>query len=282
MIYTQQDLQHWNRLDDIGTLLDLKRNINESNSSYRQRILKVYVERAGAHYEGLINGMNNEFGLSRFMTISLESTFEQYDVTVTASRIILHSGDIYESYVYRYTRNDMYVECISLKALCVLINKSSYWSCSVESNIEEMLCDCLMIQTNNRDFKINVPATNRIILGKQNITTISFNERDTFKTEIPFNNTVSDPYDLLTVDGDYTIDYVNGVVYTKLLPRGYGIAVGSYLELPYMLVGTSCNVYSFEDEEFMNALYGEDYKISHNLYRYMRELFFESHQTWGK
>lgn len=281
--YTQQSILKWNNLDDIGALLDLSRNPDESNESYQQRLLKLYVNRAAANYDGLINGISNEFGLPKFMTISITSVFSDYDIYVTASRVILTSGNTTESYIFRYTGDDGYVYVDSLTELCDKINLSDNWSASVDSSIGGYLCDCLLIQSNNKHYNMTIPATNRISIGKVNIVTgtVSFNEKDIFNIEIPFSN-MSDPFSLLTVDGDYTIDCTNGIIYTKSVPRGYGIMVCDYKELPYQLIGSSCNIYNFHDIEFMSALYKGDYMLSHELQRYIRELYVQSNQTWGK
>jgi len=56
----------WNIFDDFGFLLALDRIPEESNVDYRERLLDVFINPAGAHHQGLLNGISRELGLDTY------------------------------------------------------------------------------------------------------------------------------------------------------------------------------------------------------------------------
>lgn len=64
-------------LDDLGNFLDLPRLLNESLVSYKARLLSVYAQRANSTYQGVVNGLTRELGLtqSKGIRINLKSLF---------------------------------------------------------------------------------------------------------------------------------------------------------------------------------------------------------------
>ena len=55
----------WNVFDDHGVLLDVKRIPNESNTSYKERLIDSNVNRGNATFVGIVNGANRELGLKK-------------------------------------------------------------------------------------------------------------------------------------------------------------------------------------------------------------------------
>jgi hypothetical protein len=54
----------WNCFDEFGLLLGLPRIPGEKNRAYKARLLDVYVHPANSTYQGLINGISRELGIS--------------------------------------------------------------------------------------------------------------------------------------------------------------------------------------------------------------------------
>jgi len=59
-------------LDEIGSLLDIDRIPTETLPEYAKRLYDTYANRASATYQGLLNGVNRELGLSPREVFSIE------------------------------------------------------------------------------------------------------------------------------------------------------------------------------------------------------------------
>ena len=55
----------WNCFDEFGLLLGLPRIAGENNRQYKARLLDVYANPANSTYQGLINGISRELGVSQ-------------------------------------------------------------------------------------------------------------------------------------------------------------------------------------------------------------------------
>jgi len=293
--YTPKRINRWNRLDDIGALLDVKRNPDEDNTDYRDRLLSVYTNRAGAHYAGQINALNTTFGVSKYTSLSITNTAMlvapyKYSVHITASAIVLTDTSSSTTISYFYTQEDDRTYCKTLGELVDDINAVTNWTASlIATSYKDHSAHTLQIQSSIKLVShFVVPATRRINLNKSNVveTSLTFNEKDVFKIEIDFDSTLDDPYSALSEEGDYTVDYINGIIYCYSIPRGYGRLQFKHRITPYVTISTPCNIYAFNDSEFLDALYmqsdGNEYYPSRELLRYIRELFVNHKQTWGK
>lgn len=73
--------QHiYNDFDRQGLLMQLPRLQNESNQTYKQRLMDVFVHRASSAHHGLINGITRELGLSIINCMSVVPVMDSDDV----------------------------------------------------------------------------------------------------------------------------------------------------------------------------------------------------------
>jgi hypothetical protein len=64
IVAVQEKWNIWNCFDEIGLLLGLPRIPGEKNKTYKDRLTDVYAHPADATYQGLVNGVSRELGLS--------------------------------------------------------------------------------------------------------------------------------------------------------------------------------------------------------------------------
>jgi len=55
----------WNSFDEMGLLVSLQRNPGEKNLPYRSRLIDVYANPGNSTYQGLVNGISRELGVSQ-------------------------------------------------------------------------------------------------------------------------------------------------------------------------------------------------------------------------
>jgi len=80
-------------LDEHGSLLDIPRIAGEDLVSYSKRLFDAYANRASSTYEGLVNGINRELGLSRKDILEIKirglgfGYFTDIDISYTSTTI---------------------------------------------------------------------------------------------------------------------------------------------------------------------------------------------------
>jgi len=80
IVSTPEVYNVWNCFDEFGLLLGLQRIPGEKNREYRARLLDVYINPANSTYDGLLNGISRELGLS-VSAISIERLDNLMDPT---------------------------------------------------------------------------------------------------------------------------------------------------------------------------------------------------------
>jgi hypothetical protein len=70
----------WNAFDELGLVLSLQRNPAEKNYAYKKRLLDVYKNPGNSTYQGLVNGISRELGVSH-SSISIERLADLLDPT---------------------------------------------------------------------------------------------------------------------------------------------------------------------------------------------------------
>lgn len=87
--YTARLIPHpvWNFFDELGALVSCPRLFEEPNVEYKQRILDVFTNKAGASKHGLINGIGRELALRRV----IHWTDSTQDIELLDPMIVLNS-----------------------------------------------------------------------------------------------------------------------------------------------------------------------------------------------
>ena len=82
----------WTPFDDLGTFLGTPRRDDESLRDFKNRIKTVFTDRAGTHYEGLINGIAQEFGLEKKIVVT-RPTLGDFIMVAVATALLIILGE---------------------------------------------------------------------------------------------------------------------------------------------------------------------------------------------
>jgi hypothetical protein len=248
-----------NSFDLIGDLVSLRRRKLEKNAEYKQRIADVNVNLGSAVYSGVVNNLLRDLGLGRqkafTITLKLQSSGDPIAVNprvdILANRIILYKDwrpgeePVIDKEIRTYLPEDtgFYVS-----NLVTAINTSECFSASMEdirpnsfsSNLIRLssiaiLSDDLV----KSDRMIKFSATNLVT------NTVLFGEKNVFKKEVS----------ILVEDGDYTVDYVNGVAYSYTLPSGNSYVSYQYNIFPLEVELCDIQLFTLNDDDFNNELF---------------------------
>lgn len=273
----------WLALDDVGVYLGLARNNNESNASYRKRILRKFNETTNSTYQGLTNAINLEFDFGRFEGPIITPPSASCDIIVTSSTLLLSDETTDFVIPFIYTNATGHLDFLSLDDVVDEINSCSGWSAVLTDATDGSVpAFTLLRQENTKSvFNFEIMSSQFIDLGETNIVEYSVASSDpvAFKTYIPL--TGDTPYDLFSEKGDFSVDLDNGYVYLKTPPADGSFVNFQYKISPYTLICSPSTIRSFDDSEFISALYyGTTPSVT--LIEFINELFQVSRQTWGE
>lgn len=125
---TPQSTNAYNELDHWGVRFDTARLNNESNSSYKTRLLDVFVHKGGSNHEGLVNAITRDFNLDYTDTGLLISkgtntfTGEPFDlvwVEITSTKVRVRTPDFLYSEKFRVSGSRHYIN-LTYKAQNIL------------------------------------------------------------------------------------------------------------------------------------------------------------------
>lgn len=284
-----------NELDYIAQLLDLNRLPGEKNQSFKRRVLDVFVHRAGANYQGLINGILRELNLNRYeaLTISLK---ESGGVPVTQSpRIVINSTEMIlysewtspESYTVEKTIN-LYDRSVTnngyyLGDLVTQINTSLYYSAALVSGVSAYTRSNLLFRYDSlnivnyetysitRDFKLE----NEGILKNS----LFFYDTTTFSS---LKSSVAS----LAAVGDYYVDLDNGIVRSYSLPTEEGWCRYAWSDFPVTLEASPVFMFSLSNQDVVENMFdslGDYYTLPNTeMTRLINSIFNEVSLYWGE
>lgn len=286
-----------NTFDLLGDLLSTKRLDNESNSNYKQRLMDVRVHPGGPTYEGVINNLTREFGYTRkpALTISLKTNSsggyiaENPRVDFLANKVVLYSDwrpDGTETidktiYIYEPTSAGYFLE-----DLITEINSSTCFSAVVDTNVRSNLHSTNLIQTttdNYVEFDL-IESKEKTDLSAQMVIqdSLTFTDATVFDTEVLVTP---------TTEGEYQIDYTNGIIYLPVPPLGNQGVSYHYADFPKQIDYSMIKVYTLHDDNFTEKLFiqetldsGEetDALPTTEGSEILHQLFKETNVFWGK
>jgi hypothetical protein len=259
-----------NRFDEHGDLLTLDRLPEEGNASFRQRMLDVTVNRGSPTYEGFINNLARELGLSKFKAITIdlvlgsdgEPLATNPRVDILASEVILYKEwNSSEDYEIDKTINiyDLGTDCYYLSDLINEINTSEYFTASLVSGVRpNLLSTCLVRGNTHRredqevawaDQQTRLKDTEWGTRPRTHEGSFWFSEKNVFVTEV-----AGEPEN----PGEYSIDYYNGYLVSYDIPSGTGRFGYTYGEFPYTAYASLVQLYSLQDENFTKKLFAQE------------------------
>jgi hypothetical protein len=286
-----------NRFDEHGDLLSLDRLPAESNVDFRLRMMDLSVHHGGPHYEGLLNNLARELGVPRqpALTISLAvdsagaALASSPRVDILASEVVLYSDwKSAEDYTVDTTIGiyDPGDDGYFLNDLATQINLSTYFSATLDADVRPNLHSTNLVRGNSwgRITTDVIGADLATSLSFGNITqdSIWFSEKNIFQTEV-----VGTPQ----AEGEYSIDYTQGIVRNYSMPSGEGTCGYWYAQFPMQIDASLIHVYNLQDVNFLKKLFrqetldsGSDVNALPNTEgaEIFHQLFKETQVMWGE
>jgi len=247
-----------------GLLVTLNRLKGESNASYKQRILDVYVNQGAATYGGLINGITRELGLTQLEALkidavrNLDGSFvsEAPRITIDSTEVVLYnkwrSSEDYsiDRVIPIYNTTDT---GFTLDNLVAAINESPYFLAEIlpgvdgtRRSVQLLLQDSTQTVSSEvvppaSSFKVKFPD---LLQGS-----VFFSEIDTFITEVALDNQV------LASPGNYFVDYKTGRVHVRGLPAGGGTVRYAHMQFPFRAKASDVILQKLFDEKLKKELF---------------------------
>ena len=246
----------FNELDEIGLLLGQPRILGEKNATYKQRLAKVFSERASSTYRGLINGVTRGLGLSMFDAIEIEPVEVGGEFVATNPGVIIS-----EAYVYLYEdigageegldiRIDRYEKtgnAFNLSDLIERINESDYFTASLSSGTDGYTRSMTIV---NQKSHVQIPSetihsSTKFQFENQNLVigTVFFSDRIRFLTEVAADTNV-------IRSGQYHIDYKKGVVTVFDIPAPNTTVRYEYLRIPMVCKASPVIIHNMQSPDF--------------------------------
>jgi hypothetical protein len=283
-----------NSFDHLGLTVGVKRISEESNSSYRERIWDASVNPAGSVYREMLNGIARDFGFLKQEVFKIdlkrssdgEALASSPQVEVYANRIVLYHNYRMptkeidkEVYFYKPDSSGYYIGDLMRE-----LQSSEYFTIEVASGIRENLLSKFIMKDTTKGFaQEGSRATKTIILSEKNVVPESFycSDVSAFLTEV---------YEEPNRDGEYLINYKEGIVYTYSIPKiGHTINY-SYNYFPISIKYMPVQVNSLSDEDYVDELYIYEENEHGQLERTFlnkegtevyHELYLKNRMFWG-
>ena len=254
-----------NVFDYFGMILGLMRIRGEKNAEYRKRLWDVYVRRAGSNEEGLLNGITRELGLKFYDALTITYTGPNTNsprVIVQDVQIELYSNwNLIDDSISPNTEDGDPIDIYSktsdgyyIGGLIDEINSSTYFTAAIANGVAEkapsaslLTCDSRQWQDSEslKPFHRNILANNSIVPGT---VTFSADYSHTFLYQ-------KDTEGELAIDGDYYIDYTNGVIVSHKPPSIYTTCRYMYDELPLTLQASPVVLHEFDSSAFRSKIF---------------------------
>lgn len=251
-----------NSFDYKGSDVGVERLPNEGNVELRNKIFDASVHSAGPTYDGIINSLSRAFGFSRqrILKIELKNTSAGNQIATApridflADKVVLYkywnpdtSNNIIDKQIDIYNPDDA---GFYISNLISEINSSECYSCSLVNTIRNNTHSTSLVRGTSHKFLSvdNIYMDYRTILSNQNIIkdTIVFQDKNTFSVE-----TTETPSSI----GEYSIDYLNGIITNYSIPEIETTCSYHYNTFPFYVDYSPVQIFNMNDENFTNKLY---------------------------
>lgn len=252
----------FNSLDEHGRLVGLPRLKGEKNKNYKQRLLDVGVHKANSSYDGLINGINRDLGLTYYDAMTI-------DISVPVSAGYVPSIVIDHATLTLY--KDFYSETIDLEielydknktnsarklsdVVSAILTSTHFTATLVDASKQDEDAIMLIHQDSNQEvFSETIPISNRFFLNNRDIIngTVSFSEIDVFHTKVSTQDLA------IMNNGDYNINYETGEITVKSTPSGSGTVSYKYMDIPFSVIASPTVIKDTNDDVFKSRLFDQ-------------------------
>lgn len=251
----------WNEFDEHAATTSLFRLQGEKNWELKRRTLDNAVNRGGASYQGLVNSITRELGLSQYdaMIINPKLNVDSSSFIAPDPKI-----EIREKYIYLYSdfEHGLLANQIDrltdggnyehLGKLVEFINTSLYFEAHLSPGIDEYIRSSVLLnQTNIETVDAeDLPCSTKFKLDHFPVVSnsIQFARREAFKTPVASEAQVRLP-------GDYYIDCFTGIVRCHTLPSFGEYIRYKYIKYPFKVKASPVVVHDLNDDNFKNHIF---------------------------
>lgn len=261
-VLTPKPRTTWNQFDELGLLVGITRLDSESNVSIRRRIRDSFVHRANSTYQGMINGITRDLGLSLFKAISINPKIDSNSNFLAPDPYIKFDNAyvyLYSDYAnnlldYKIDRYQVGRNYEHLDNFVDFINSTYYFEASIMPNINQHTRTmCILNQTNRIHVDIDAAyPTTKYQLSNQYIVngSLFFSDRTIYKREVATE-------ELVLSSGDYWIDYKNGIVVSYSIPPIGVYARYDYIKFPFEPLASEIVINDLTNDNFKTKMFDQ-------------------------
>lgn len=239
---TQDDgyapIHYWNQFDEHASLVSLTRLRGEKNWELKRRTIDAMTNLANSTYQGLVNGITRELGLSTYNALSIvpklgnNGNFIAPDPYIKFDGAFLYlysdyTNDVQEFKIDRYEPGGNYEY---LGWLIDFINSGTYFTANIYPGIDRYERSMTILSQSNRGLVTNerVPESTKFKLKNDYLVrgSVFFTNRDVFRTEMVNEDDV-------TAKGRYYIDYSKGAITVYTIATNAGTVRYQYVKYPF-------------------------------------------------
>jgi hypothetical protein len=250
----------WNEFDELGAILSLKRNKGEKNWEFRRRIFDGLVNKANSSYQGLVNGVTRELGLSLYDCLSIvpkensDGSFLAADpcVRFEGAYVYLYSDYTNGTLAHKIDRYEPGGNYEHLYRLVDFINTTIYFEAHLVPGIDRNTRSMVLFNQSNRktiDVE-DIPASTKFRLVKPQVVkgSVFFSDREVFRTEVLTEAEIGSP-------GEYYIDYITGIVVCQQVPSSGTWVRYKHTETPFVAKASPVIFYNINEDSFREKMF---------------------------
>lgn len=249
----------FNELDEFGLLLGQSRLIGERNALYKQRLARVFSERASSTYRGLINSITRGLGLELFDALTIEAlesagTFLATNPAIVFSESFVYLYEDFENLILDRTldRFDSRGDSFFLTDLVDKINESSLFLATLGDGVNGYTPAMTVLNQKSHIFVTSeiVPIATRFELENNNIVagTIFFSDRIVFRTQVS-SEAAAD------ATGKFFVDHKTGYVVSFTAPNSSTEVRYEYLKNPLVAKASPVIIHNMQSLDFKVKLF---------------------------
>ena len=246
-----------NEFDYFGMIIGLSRLPGEKNVDYRERLWDVYVNQSSSTEEGLINGISRELGLEKYEALTISTSGPE------EPRIVVDNAEIRLYSIWRTTSNftlDATIDIFSRAGdafyytdLITEINNVAGFSATLKAGVDgHTRSACLLPADSYGNAEESIYPMHKNILANDAIVDksveFSFEGRDIFAFERSSEASV-------VSDGDYYINYAEGMIYSYKLPTKDITVRYAYRSTELVLSASPVILHDFGSDSFREKVF---------------------------
>lgn len=250
----------YNEFDSFGAYLGLVRLPEERNADYKKRLLDVFTRRASSTYIGILNGVTRELGLEYYRPITItrntlgDPTIQPV-IEFVENTVFIYSDRASQEIELEINRSNPGNSAYWLEDFIETVNdQSEYFTIALNAGFEgKTRTDCIINQSSAKllnGFPLKMSHVQALPNGNIEIGSIVFSNRNNLSREVASEN-------LLLRNGDYYVDYINGVIKSYGLPSENTNIRYMYHETTLTPIASPVIIRNLQSEVFKSEMFLE-------------------------